>query len=299
MDGEPASAGFSVFGPVKAAMATSFLPNELDYMVYWIKQRELIRQAKEKGLSKPWTYDALLRDYRWCNVRRMDDRVSRELMDKWYRHRVGPDEALVAATLARYINRTDTLMEISGGQPFFLSHLKTASATLHARTARGQPVFTGAYMIPGVPGKLKANTVPAVAEAVLAAGAYRDTQRGTWEQLIKINGLGSFLAGQIVADVAWLSVGLDWPDRETWAPVGPGSARGINRLIGRPKDLSVGQAMFDQLLPPLMKVLRSRVPEIWEDRKLVAMDCQSLACEFDKYRRLMLKEGQVKARYPG
>ena len=52
------------------------VPHELDILVYWMIERDRIRTAKEAGKPKPWTTDPLLRDYRWCNVRRMDDRVS-------------------------------------------------------------------------------------------------------------------------------------------------------------------------------------------------------------------------------
>jgi hypothetical protein len=103
----------------------------------------------------------------------------------------------------------------------------------------------------------------------------------------------------MVADLAHLGTGSGWPDRETWAPLGPGSARGINRLLGRPKDRAVSQIEFQQLLPQLIAELRTRVAELWEDRRLQAMDVQNCLCEFDKYRRLTLGEGKVRARYDG
>ena len=111
--------------------------------------------------------------------------------------------------------------------------------------------------------------------------------------------LGSFLAGQMVADLAELQVGSKWQDKLTWAPLGPGSARGINRLAGRPKDKAVTQSQFEQELPALIEVLRPRIDAIWKDRQLTAMDIQNCCCEYDKYRRLALQEGAVRARYPG
>jgi hypothetical protein len=125
------------------------------------------------------------------------------------------------------------------------------------------------------------------------------TMRETWTALMQFDGLGSFLAGQIVADLAHLGMGAQWPDAATWAPLGPGSVRGINRLLGRPKDQAVSQIEFQRLLIQLIAELRPRIEDLWEDRRLQAMDVQNCLCEFDKYRRLTLGEGKVRARYDG
>jgi len=53
--------------------------------LYWIKEREKIRLAKDAGDSKPWTDDVILQSYRFCNVRRMDDKVSQWLLNNWYK----------------------------------------------------------------------------------------------------------------------------------------------------------------------------------------------------------------------
>jgi len=121
----------------------------------------------------------------------------------------------------------------------------------------------------------------------------------TAELNTRFDGIGSFLAGQIVADLAHLPSGRAWPDAATWAPLGPGSARGINRLRGIPKDKAVTQNDFECLLHELISALRPRIAGIWEDRQLQAMDVQNCLCEFDKYRRLQLGEGKVRARYNG
>jgi hypothetical protein len=277
-----------------------FLPAELELLVYWIKQRELVREAKDQGLPKPWTDDPLLRDYRWCNVRRMDDRVSQELLDQWYHSDLDEDEALAAATVARYINWVPTLLEISGGRKFAMHTLSNVGPTLRLRAERGDKVYTGAYMIPGVAGQRKWESIPAVAKAVTAEGIWKRSQRETWEQLIRINGLGTFLAGQIVADIAQLDVGKQvWRDRRDWAPIGPGSRRGMNRLLGCAKEAALSQRVFIEFLPKLIQELRPRIAAIWDDRDLVAMDVQNCLCEFDKFRRLTLREGKVRANYPG
>lgn len=276
-------------------------PSELDILIYWMKERDAIRVRKEQGLPRPWTIDPLLRDYRWCNVRRMDDLVSRELLASWYIPAADPVTDLVAAVLGRLVNWPLSLSDITGPSRFEIRHLAGARAKLHQRSAKGWKVFTGAYVVPGVPGFVKVDSVCNLVERVHehAERIVADTARDTWANLIKVDGLGSFLAGQVVADLAHLSAGRSWPDRSSWAPLGPGSARGINRVMGLPKDRVVHQRDFEVILPALMLELRPRVLKLWEDRGLFAMDIQNCLCEFDKYRRLSLGEGTVRARYHG
>lgn len=282
-------------------MPGAFLPAELSTLVSWIYERDRIRSQKERGVPKPWTTDPLLRDYRWCNVRRMDDRVSVALLQRWYVYDADPHTALVAATMARLVNWPESLMDVTGGARFHLAHLHSAGTALSMRSDYGQKVFTGAYVVPGVPGKSKVTSVCDLVHHVdrHADSIFAGSMRDTWANLIKCDGLGSFLAGQIVADLAQLRVGLQWPDAGTWAPIGPGSARGLNRLIGRPKDQAVTQTEFEISLPKLIAVLQPQISAVWLDRHLVAMDIQNCLCEFDKYRRLTLGEGKVRARYDG
>jgi hypothetical protein len=282
---------------------SQFKDTELDILVYWMTERDRVRALKEGGQPKPWTSDPLLRDYRWCNVRRLDDRVSRWLFENWYENRREDQEyQLVDAAYARLINWPDALAELLDRTPS--RHPDYAREILKARADRGDKVFTGAYVVPGVPGKDKVTSVCDLVEVVLdnaAAILKPRTMAGTWLALTRLDGLGSFLAGQIVADLAHLGTGGSWPDCDRWAPLGPGSARGINRLRGIPKDTAVTQAAFDRLLPQLAETLE-RYPAIgvlWNARNLEAMDLQNCLCEFDKYRRLTLGEGKVRARYDG
>lgn len=273
---------------------------EFEIFLYWIQARERVRRQKEFRQPKPWTDDPLLRDYRWCNVRRLNDAVSRSLFAYWYSPPglTSLKTQLTAAAFGRLINWPPSLMAISGGGYFCSQHLTRASEALHKRAAERHKVFTGAYVIPGVPGESKIDSICGLVEAVSTL-EIEDTMRTMWLSLTRWDGLGSFLAGQIVADMAHLQAGRSWPDRDTWAPLGPGSARGINRLLGRPKDKAVTQGEFETLLPKLIAVTRPEIDVLWTNQQLQAMDIQNCLCEYDKYRRLTLGEGKVRARYDG
>lgn len=271
----------------------------LDALLYWIREREAIRLRKDAGSPWPWTRDPLLRDYRWCNVRRADDLVSRELLQHWYDRSAAPSTQLTAAAFARLVNWPTALLDASGGTPFTMALLPHMRPRLAIRAERGEKVFTGAYIVPGVQGRSKVDSVCALVDAIArrASGVLGPTMRDTWAALVEFDGLGSFLAGQIVADLALLPAGAHWQDVPTWAPVGPGSARGWNRITGKPTGRAVSQAMFEQALPLVIAAVRESEPGICADRRLSAMDFQSCLCEVDKHLRLRTGEGTVRARY--
>lgn len=276
-----------------------FDPDVLEILVNWIREREKVRIRKEAGEPWPWTDDPLLREWRFCNVRRSDDRISRELIARWYDQDAAPATLLVAASLGRLVNWTDALLDASGGAPFRMDFLDAVRHGLHARAARGEKVFTGAYVVPGVPGR---NKVDSICDLVHRIAQRADevlglTLRATWFELTTFDGLGSFLAGQIAADLALLPVGRNWPDAFVWAPVGPGSARGWNRLTGQPLGRAVSQAEFDAALPQVTAILKARLPELWSTRPPSGQDVQSCLCELDKNLRLLRREGTVRARY--
>jgi len=51
----------------------------------FVCERELVRLRKEDGRPKPWTDDKVLQTYRFCNINRNDDTVSRWIYEKWIR----------------------------------------------------------------------------------------------------------------------------------------------------------------------------------------------------------------------
>jgi hypothetical protein len=127
--------------------------------------------------------------------------------------------------------------------------------------------------------------------------ADRTTMKGAWEKIVKSFGMGSFMAGQIVADLRWALDGR-WRDRLTWAPVGPGSTRGMNRLMGYILNRTYRQEVFEELLSFFIGKCDRLLPFSITSR-LEAHDYQNCLCEFDKYERVLRGEGKPKQKYPG
>jgi len=80
--------------------------------VYWITEREAIRKRRAAGQPAPWTSDPILNSFRFCNVRREDDAVTRHIAQRWREPRADDPHLWFAMAVARFINLPDTLDEL-------------------------------------------------------------------------------------------------------------------------------------------------------------------------------------------
>jgi hypothetical protein len=271
----------------------------LGRLCYWIREREFIRLKREAGESTPWTDDEILRTYRFTNVRRMDDRVSRWLLDNWYIPHLDHSNMVLACALARFINQPSSLVSITkdvfrDGEPAW-GKIKTK---LRRIRNSGATVFNAAYMVRGNDGVDKIESVVEYNVRPLTLRPVEitiDSMKDTWERLKDRYGFGSFMAGQVIADLRWAVTG-DWSDRMTWAPKGPGSMRGMSRVLELPLSHSFSQKQFEEDLLRIMNLCSSRLPSSTIYR-LEAMDWQSCLCETDKYCRVLEGEGRPKQLY--
>jgi len=284
----------------------SFKPDRVALLVHWMVKREEARVNKEADHPKPYTDDPIVQTTRFCNVRRLDDRVSRWLLEHWYAEGgQSPKQILVNAGIARLINWPDTLQFFKAEKVHEKWNRKRATAALERAKATGK-VFTGAYIINGLAGQDKCTTVLDQFDALHDAGmSVVDTtsMSKTHKQLQTLKGFGSFISGQVVADLRHVLPG-EWGDRNTWAPKGPGSLRGMNWLLGwngEPEPLQpISQPDFENMLRSLGSVLRSTAAwPIVVERRLEMHDLQNVLCETDKYLRLKFGTGRAKNHFAG
>lgn len=275
-------------------------------LFYWVRERERIRVAKDSGQPHPWTTDAILATYRFCNVRREDDRGTVWIRKHIRERFAGHEHLWFMLCIARQINWPDTLADLmspGGGWPFdadFDPKLMTSS--LNARKARHEKVYTGAYMI-SAPSTKGADKQSFIAETVCGAlWSRRDifakhfagspTLQRTHELITRSNGWGQFMAYQAVVDMRFTSLLSGAEDLATWAAAGPGTLRGLNRLHGRAVDATIDQSRA-------LKEMRA-IYNVVQQETGVAMDFSdvpNILCETDKYLRVKNGEGKPRALY--
>lgn len=268
----------------------------------WVRERERVRVLKDSGAPQPWTDDPVITTYRFCNVRREDDRGT-----VWIRENIRESYAehpmlWLMLCIGRQINWPDTLAELIANawpsepefEPRHLTHV------LNERKARGDKVYTGAYMI-SAPSKKGADKQAYIAESVIGE-LWKRRERfaaRSWARiadvhawLMQVDGWGNFMAYQACVDMRFTRILRDATDVASWAAAGPGTLRGLNRLHGRAVDhtLSQGQALRE------MRAIYA----IAEAETGVAMDFSdvpNILCETDKYLRVKLGEGKPRALY--
>lgn len=274
------------------------IKDPMERFLYFVQERRVVQYRKEIGLPKPWTDDERLQQYKFCNIRRMDDRVSQWLLDNWYQE--DHPNILTACILARQLNNVDSLAEV--GFPITWNPSRVEKI-LNNRVERGLKNFAAAYMITGTLGGTK---IEQVVHKVVTP-IHRDRKKLTmnttsmeelWRKLLPYAGFSTFIAGQVVADLRWVLHG-SWYDKVNWAPVGPGSRRGMNRVLGQDLKTTMDQNRFEILLAPIIERVRNLSGNASWFSQLEAMDIQNCLCEFDKSERLLWGKGRPKQKYPG
>lgn len=280
-----------------------------DRLANFIVERDNVRRLKECGVAKPWTNDLILRSYRFCNVCREDDTETKWIAQNWRNPNVDEPHLWFAMMVARLFNWHDTLQDIGFPIPFDARYLKRMRAKLINRIANGQKVWTGAYMVStnGQPVMYKHDYV--IEKVLKPAWRWRDsiwpqegdTLQSFFERLMTLEGMGSFMAGQVIADLKYaegtpLYHAADW---DTWATPGPGSKRGLNRVYDRPVRAPWRKDEFLPTLQELRKALLVELAARGFKRTMHAQDVQNCLCEFDKYERVRLEEGRPRSRYNG
>lgn len=282
----------------------------VELMLHWVKEREAVRARKDRGDPFPWTDDQIIGTYRFCNVRREDDRVTKWIAENVRAPFADNRNLWLMLCIARQINWPDTLFKlISSGnlawpvddafQPEIMAEVMNGIA------ATGAKVFTGAYIITAPQDKgakktdhVALNTIGrlwrdrAKFESLLRSCPY---MRHVHSELMQYNGWGPFLAYQAVVDMRFTHLLSGAPDVGTWAAAGPGTIRGLNRVAGRDTATPLSQ---DRALREIV----TWWPKI-KDATGVEMDLSdvpNVMCETDKYLRVKNGEGKPRASYvPG
>lgn len=269
---------------------------QVEALVAFVKAREQIRINREAGLPREqWTSDPIFQKYRFCNVRREDDRVTRWIRENWRDPYADSELLWFGMMVARLFNDPAVLKDLRVPPAARAWNPGAVLRALNDRRDAGGRVFNPAYMLRSDDAVRK--TDYAVSLVLTPAWknrrslAYRDGEplAAFAERLCALHGMGGFLAGQVIADAKHGTVMRGAPDWSTWAVSGPGSRRGMNRVIGRRERAGWRESEW---LTAVQEVRRLINPML--GMSLDAQDTQNCLCEFGKYERARLGEGRPK-----
>lgn len=249
-------------------------------------ERHSIHTKRQAGAKPPYTKDPVLAAYRFTNVYRELDAVTQWLSANWRTPYAKHEDLWFAMCVARLLNQPDTMMDLGWPVPFDRRHFLTK---LRDRERRGRRIFNAAYIVST--NGISTNKVVYLADHVLqplwdARVRLRprpgDTLCSYHMLLGQMQGFGSFMAAQVVADLKYvqpLKAASDW---HTFAASGPGSRRGLNYVLGRERKSPWTEENWRMELGRL----KARMDPLFETHGMPpvhAQDLQNVLCEWSKY----------------
>ena len=258
-------------------------PNER-HLLDWVRKRELARTQGRSG-------DPNIDNWRYCNVRRQDDRVTK-FVHQWIGNYHDHPTLIPNTLMARLFNNPETLTRLGFMEEWNPHHVRRI---IDDMKLAGERVFNPAYIVStnGRPMDKVDYLTSEVLPAALATNVANPELEIMWQNLTRLNGVGSFIGAQVIADLKDTARWQNAPDYWTFAAPGPGSMRGMNRLRGLDaKHQKYSYEAFKLFIQPVRGII-----EVGTGIKLCAHNAQNCLCEFDKYMRLVSGEGRPKQTY--
>jgi hypothetical protein len=246
----------------------------------------------------PWTFDPILRSYRFTNAYRAADRVSQYLIADVQAREDRPQtprEVFFRTMLFKIFNRIDTweaLEDRFGPLEWRRFDLAKIDQALEELRLRGRKIYSAAYIMPSPAlgharkhsnhlALLKHMMEDRLAERLRQA----PTLRSVYELILRYPGLGPFLAFQYTIDLNY-SCMLDFEESE-FVVAGPGALDGISKCFVDTEGWTAEETIYwvAERQGAEFKRLGLEFPGLF-GRRLQPIDCQNLFCEISKYARV-------------
>jgi len=280
---------------------STLIPRPGVYELYWkfAYERQKILDARLAGKPAPWTDDAILLQYKFCNTFRAADRVSQYMIrDVCYREEQNlPEDRLFQIVTFRIFSNIATwemVLQYLGHAPV-INDLETGTfeaALEHAKRTNGK-LYTHAFILasPSVYGRPRKHlnhiellrdmfVRHSLGATLLAAPSLE----AVYNLLHDFPSIGNFMAYQIAIDLNY-SAYINFSEND-FTKAGPGALRGIQKVF-----LSTGGMTPEETIMWMVAHQDEEFARFGYDfkglrgRKLHAIDCQNLFCETDKYCR--------------
>lgn len=250
------------------------------------------------GERPPYTHDPILREYKFCNVYRVCDRVSQFLIRNVIYDKPRSElDTLMRIFLFRLLNKSESWVEME--RRVGPVDLKTFDSDRYAQALdelrkEGKPIYGNAFILCANKSfgfERKHQNHLALIDMVFnksetgkkLVGA-KSLQR-VFEVLRDLPLIGDFMAYQIAMDFNYSEV-FDFDENE-FTRAGPGAVRGIDKCFE-----DKGGRSYDEVIRWMVTNQEREFEKLGLSfrnlggRPLKAIDCQGLFCEVDKYCRM-------------
>lgn len=287
-----------------------------DLYWYFAAERQAIFERRVAGEPQPWTSDAILTTYKFCNVYRAADRVSQFLIrEVAYSTDPSPAKDRLFQIIAfRMFSKVKTWRRLCGilGRSPTLVDLRDGSfeAALDRVREEEGGLYTGAFILCATDaygrGLKHWNHVELFRDMFLRhdlAERLMDARslQVVYDLIHEYPLMGDFMSYQIAIDLNYSAI-ISF-DENDFVKAGPGALRGIRKAFTDTGGLSPEETVLWMVEQQESEFRRLGLTfnGLW-GRPLHAIDCQGLFCELDKYCREALPElksarQRIKARY--
>ncbi len=271
------------------------------YDLYWYfaSERQNIFWKKINGEKAPWTSDAILQEYKFCNSYRVNDRVSQYLLKNviYTEKAYSKEDMIFRIILFKLFNKESTWeLLVNHFKDITLStfDLEKYSKVLENAIKNGIKIYNDAYI--SCANKVfgynhKHDNHLALLQKMFLEDNMQDkilkckSMEEAFCILKSYPLIGNFMAYQLVTDINYSDVVNFREDEFTVA--GPGSIRGIRKCFtdkGALNNEDIIKYMYEHQEEEF-KRLHLDFKRIG-NRPLQLIDCQNIFCELDKYCRV-------------
>jgi hypothetical protein len=292
----------------------------------WARERHaMYLRRKFYELDPPWSENPVMANTRWCNVYRELDKVTQWFMYNVYKPNIGNENLWFAAMICRYINYPDSIKDLMNAGCLGLSgrwDWEKAAKVLDARKQAKKQFVTGAYLVNSVsssdfPEWIVGSKPHVVCYRLNGAWQrrkvlqeeFKSTLEQAYNAFSSVAGFGPFLSYQCLVDLTYYPQWLKKaPDLNTFNSAGPGTRRGLGRIFDGTRKGDFEAHSQEWCTARLVELhAMGKDPKYWPQTgeknmgngwaPLSVSNLSSLACETDKYFRLVLQEGKTRSRY--
>lgn len=273
------------------------------YDLYWYfaYERQNIFLKKKNGEPAPWTNDPILKEYKFCNSYRINDRVSQYLLKNviYNGKKYSKEDMLFRILLFKLFNKESTWeLLINNLHDITLSSFDFNKYSIILNNAINNKVkiYNDAYIscankAYGYDRKHDNHLCLLKQIFIIDKSHLKILKSKTMQEAFNILKsyplIGNFMAYQLVTDINYSDI-VNWQEEE-FTVAGPGSLRGIKKCFidtGNLSNEEIIKYMYEHQDKEFRR-LNLKFKRIG-NRPLQLIDCQNIFCELDKYCRVAI-----------
>lgn len=257
-----------------ASRDSMFIDAEVyESFITFVKERERIRKLKASGVSFPWTEDEILQRYKFTNVWRQDDAVTKSIQSR-LKECESISDVLLSIFCLRLINRKEVIDNLV---------LPTLSKCLDDEYKLPEFIWGDAFIV--LPHLPKGSKKKDILEKLLNIVARRlENGISNFETIFEMSRVKKLVLYEMMCDV-WQFYGLE----EMYCNIGGGAKPTLKMLYPN-------QEINEKLVADLAERMYQSgiVHEVYE--KPTMRCAEGMCCEFRKYLNLKDKTRKTRKR---